>query len=395
MHKHTIAKVGLLLAGTFLGLGLAEIGVRLAAPQPLGPARKETPRLGLRLNPDDSTRSVTREFDVVVRTNSAGYHDVEHSRSKPADTFRVVVLGDSFVEAVQVTTEENLCRLLEAELIADGPVEVINLGVAGSGTAAEYLRLRDEGLAYDPDLVVLVFVVTNDVYNNSPDLEIKKNKPFFALTEGGQLQPVEPAADLPTEADDGGLVVALARRSHLLRLVLRAGAARKHLAEGGGIPIDYYVFAEQASPEWSSAWDVTEALLAATGETAESGGARFTMLVVPDRLQLQDDLWKQAVDSYPGMADVSWHLAEPNQRLETICARQQLSCFDLMAPFAEHLAAGGQPLHFPIDGHLNVEGHRQTARLLATHLRETGFVPGGVEPAVDVEPPTGELSPDP
>ncbi len=379
MRKQTIAKVGLLLAGTLIGLGLAEIGVRLAAPQPLGPARKETPRLGLRLNPDDSSRTVTEEFDVIVRTNSAGYHDVEHSRAKPEGTFRIVVLGDSFVEAVQVTTEENLCRLLEAELAPDRPVEVINLGVAGSGTAAEYLRLKDEGLAYAPDLVVLVFTVTNDVYNNSPDLEVKKNKPFFTLTGEGQLQRFTPPPEQPQEADDGGLLVALARRSHLLRLVLRAQAARRHLDDGAGVPIDYYVFAENGTPVWDDAWSVTEALLGASAESARAGGAGFVLVVVPDRLQLQDDLWERAVDGYPGMADLSWDRAEPNERLEAICARQQLDCLDLLPPFAQHLAAGGEPLHFAIDGHLNAEGHRRTARLLAAHLDHGALAQPGIE----------------
>jgi len=41
--------------------------------------------------------------------------------------------------------------------------EVINAGVSGYGLGEEYLFLKEEGLKYHPDLVVLVFCVGNDV----------------------------------------------------------------------------------------------------------------------------------------------------------------------------------------------------------------------------------------
>jgi len=46
----------------------------------------------------------------------------------------------------------------------------VNLGVGGYGTTQAYLALREEGLRYAPDLVILAFFA-NDVLNNSHALQ--------------------------------------------------------------------------------------------------------------------------------------------------------------------------------------------------------------------------------
>src|SRR5262245_12197962 len=57
-----------------------------------------------------------RDFSVDVETNSLGFRDRERSVAKPPDTIRVALLGDSFVEALQVPLEETAGQLLEQSL---------------------------------------------------------------------------------------------------------------------------------------------------------------------------------------------------------------------------------------------------------------------------------------
>jgi hypothetical protein len=74
----------------------------------------------------------------VVRWNRQGWHDTDHERVKPPGTVRVLVLGDSYVEGVQVRLEELYHRRLERLLEVDGgSVEVIAMGLrlgSGAGT---------------------------------------------------------------------------------------------------------------------------------------------------------------------------------------------------------------------------------------------------------------------
>ena len=104
--------------------------------------------------------------------NSQGFHDIEHEKSKPDGTFRVVVLSDSYMEAYSVHFADSFHARLAEEGRAEGvELEVINLGVGGYGTLQEYLLFRDIGRFYEPDLVLLGFFPGNDVADNSIELE--------------------------------------------------------------------------------------------------------------------------------------------------------------------------------------------------------------------------------
>lgn len=83
----------------------------------------------------------------------------DYSVIKPPNTYRILVLGDSFTYGLFVNTYENYSELLEDSLNAGGCVgaphyEVINLGVPAYdvGFAAERYKLR--GAKYKPDLVI-------------------------------------------------------------------------------------------------------------------------------------------------------------------------------------------------------------------------------------------------
>ena len=117
------------------------------------------------------------EATVSVTYNSGGWHDIEHSVVKPDGVFRILVLGDSFMEAYSVELQDAFhSRIEELARTAGRETEVINLGVASYGTLQEYMVFRDIGRLYEPDLVLLGFFVTNDVMNNSLELETRSYK---------------------------------------------------------------------------------------------------------------------------------------------------------------------------------------------------------------------------
>ena len=74
------------------------------------------------------------------------------------------MLGDSVVEGVGLRDlDDTVSRQLE-KLYPDGRTEVLNFGVSAYCTLAEVELLEVKGLAFDPDVVILVFV-ENDYLN--------------------------------------------------------------------------------------------------------------------------------------------------------------------------------------------------------------------------------------
>jgi hypothetical protein len=108
------------------------------------------------------------EFQNQLRTNSNGLRDREISYNKPADSARVLLLGDTITEAIQVPLEQTYAKLTEAKLAETlENVDVINAGCANYGTDNELLFFRAEGWRYNAELVVLVLSTRNDAIDVS------------------------------------------------------------------------------------------------------------------------------------------------------------------------------------------------------------------------------------
>src|SRR5262245_33377873 len=105
------------------------------------------------------------EFTVHVVTNALGFREPRLPSPKPPHTVRIVALGDSFTQGYGVEEGEAYPRQLERRLAARDPArtyEVVNLGIPGTSPRDYLEHLRDPGLAYHPD-IVLVAVMANDV----------------------------------------------------------------------------------------------------------------------------------------------------------------------------------------------------------------------------------------
>jgi hypothetical protein len=115
--------------------------------------------------PGDSFRSqssVPGEFDYVPHINQFGYRGADFARSKTPGQVRILAVGDSFTFGVGSPDDVTIPVLLEKDLRARNfPVEVINAGIGATGTMQHYLNLRKIHLQHDPDLVVLLFDLTD------------------------------------------------------------------------------------------------------------------------------------------------------------------------------------------------------------------------------------------
>ena len=107
------------------------------------------------------------KFGVRLHINSAGLRSPEIAVPKPPGFKRVLVLGDSVAFGWGVPEEKIFSRRLESMLRKQlaCPVEVVNAGVTGYSTVDEADYFTHEGLAVEPD-VVLVYYIENDNVTN-------------------------------------------------------------------------------------------------------------------------------------------------------------------------------------------------------------------------------------
>lgn len=180
------------LAGILLALLTFELGLRAGSALFFPRMMRLDDKLGWR-HRADVTKTFENEWGerVVVATNAHGNRGRAHPPERRPGTRRVLVLGDSFTEAVQVGEEDLFTSRLEA---ARSDLEVINAGVAGYGTVQEYLYLRDEGLAFRPD-VVLLMLYGNDLSDNVLPYSLRIGPRPWARPEAGAVQVIEAIDD--------------------------------------------------------------------------------------------------------------------------------------------------------------------------------------------------------
>tara|TARA_B100001123_G_C15320868_1_gene1027837 strand:- start:97 stop:1329 length:1233 start_codon:yes stop_codon:yes gene_type:complete len=196
-----IKKFSLVLFGLILALIVLEITIRVLLsflPENLLPTygiyQKSYPVVGHKLVPNlDGVWS--REGFSRVKTNSMGWNDYERNLVKPLNTIRIAIVGDSFIEALQVDKSKAVGQITEFWLeencnnseTLNSNFEVLSFGVSGWGTSQMYLAILDEVLLFDPDYILLAFFPGNDLKNNIYEVELNPHKPYFEINDQGEL----------------------------------------------------------------------------------------------------------------------------------------------------------------------------------------------------------------
>jgi hypothetical protein len=385
----------LVLAAIGLCLAVAEVVARLAR-RGRGAGREGNeralyvqpdPRLGWRKSPGAKATYRRREYTVEVAVNAAGMRDPERTIAKPPGVFRILAVGDSFVEGYTVPIESTVSQRLERLLGAPCAVEVLNGGTQGYSTDQEYLFYVDDGQRYAPDIVLLFFYY-NDVVPNTWKNSWGAPKPLLWIPNGEpQIAnfPVPPPAVAAAPAPPARRPPAGSAAVAWIQERLARGAPRAHekLASWGLWPPisqeviepgdQMRVYKRQRQPPIEQAWTLTARILAAFARAAAAGGARFLVVYVPSRFEVSDRDWELTQVRY-GLTE-RWDRTLVRERLEEIGRAVSFPVLDLTPALraADRGLLGGPYLLF--DAHWNELGHATAARAVESWLRRHAWLP--------------------
>lgn len=119
------------------------------------------------------------------RLSSAGLRDRERQITKPVNTIRVALLGDSATEGMQVPLADTygmqLERTLNAKYSGTGKqVEVLNFGCSSYSNGQEMIQLSKDVAQYQPDVVILMYNRGDYIENiRDPSTLKAEPRPYF------------------------------------------------------------------------------------------------------------------------------------------------------------------------------------------------------------------------
>ena len=274
--------IGLILLGEF---GVLEAGLRVFGTMESQPAFQSLfmpdGRIGHRLRPGISVRYSTSEFSNDLTINRQGVRDYDDIGPKGPDERRVLILGDSYVFAVQVPLSDTFGEQLEVRLNESDPAHrwrVINGGVQGYGPVEEWLFYRHVASRFDPDIVLIVVSVGNDAIEA---FDAKAKLELGRVPEETQLQ----RSRLQLRQ--------IVRSSLVLQLVhLRADQLQARTF-AGTFERPLVAYLEHPPSFFFDGMQAAERAFGYMTAQARKDGAKVALVLMPARFQIRDEEYQR------------------------------------------------------------------------------------------------------
>lgn len=400
--KRTATFIVLILSGILVALIILEIGARLFLPPVLQVDSNEdiyacSTTFGWTGRPNLDMVRVKPEFDHRLQFNSKGMYDTDHPLKKPAGTFRILWVGDSYAQAIQIPEPETAHQQLENllnERLGARQFEIISMGVGSWGNDQELIYYREHGQHYQPDLVLLMFFVGNDISDNLPGNALTIDgyncyAPYFPVCENGILDTrtwayipgIEPAWD-DCSSTRYWLTQAVGffqKNSYLFAkiepLLILYAPRRVYGHEFPQPLLALYVPTE--TEEVRHGWQVTEGLLHQFNQEVQANHSEFAVAIIGPYEAVRFGSFDETQLQNLYQSDPILQTAEfdrPNLRLRNFLERQDIPVIDLQHPMTEYNVQHNTQLYLSTDRHWTAEGNRVVAEMLFDWLIDNGLV---------------------
>ena len=346
-------------AALTVAFGLGELLVRLVAPQQLILKRpdvwKAVDSLGWVNWPNLHTTINTGERTVGVFTDQDGYRVARTGRV--AGNKRILLLGDSFMEALQVEYEQSLAGLLETRLSQrlGEPVAVRNTGVGGWDPPQYFMQARHSLAREHFDLVLVSVYLGNDVVlRRVEEYAPRSPAPVHHLRLPRSLHAAEfidalfyPFNDFMEQHSQLFMLL----KTRLNEVLTRFGLTAEEFPEA-------LLRQEADSPRWS----VTAQILSDIRDLAQAHGAPTLFVLIPAPYQVDSAEFHRSLRGFR-LDSTAVDLDQPDRLLTAAMRAHRVDVYDVLPDFRQ-AARTGSRLYGKVDRHPSPAGHELLERVL-------------------------------
>jgi hypothetical protein len=325
---------------------------------------------------------------VSWRNNAQGFRRSEDTPETPAPgVVRVLSMGDSFTAGYRVDQEETFSRLLEKDLTARVPAEVLISEIEEPVTGLFWLDRS--GARFHPAVVLLGVTLGNDIAQaglaldppggyriEPPDFHIERAAKGLALEKRDELR-----ATIPDACVTGAPAETPVRR-RLRLLELAFGMPAQPIGSSRGPGLSHFtldgvnglgICLVPAPPLVDVFFERLSRTLLGYRALARERGFTFAVVLFPQRYAVQEDDWNATVAAY-GLRRACFDPGAPARRLRSFCAREGITCFDPAAALAAARRRTGRSQYFPGgDMHWSADGHRAVFEALREGVRALAY----------------------
>ena len=325
------------------------------------------------------------EGEAYIKINSSGYRDREFVQTKKDGTYRIAILGDSYMEARQVDLDKMFGRRLEEYLKTcqiDGYTnfETLSFGQGGYSTTDELLTLKHYVWDYSPNMVLTAFFHGNDFVDNYPQMNCQGQpcphieRPFYYVDKE-DLKLDNSFRDLTLTSIKRRLLLAGVQYFRVLEFLnyqIRVYYAwrMKHdpdfaFQETG---LSEWVYSPPTNPDHQKAWKLTEGIVRLLHREILSHQAQPFLFLVTNPSQV-DPKQQETLKNRLQVQTLDY----PEKRIMELGKQLHMPVVPLIYDFQRYAKDHQVYLHgFPNTrmgaGHWNQNGHDLAAKIVAHNI---------------------------
>ena len=362
-RKNIVRNIFILtLPSIFIFICLLELFTRAFLPVSDYPDTFFHPVLGNHFVPDQTgtyIKGKNEEINANFRINVQGWNSPhDYTEAKPDEIFRIAVIGDSFVEALQVDFDDSFPYLMENYLnqkSAKTAFQVYSFGHSGASLAHYSKVLAFIGKKYKPDLVIIK-IIHNDFMESFEGYGRVDN--WSLKDQGGTYLEIEPRPAKRLWMKRLFRNMALARYLIINQDIMVKIRFIKDIFYGDTRKYEANISAKKldAFPK-ENIKNIVDYIFQQFAKEAKLNNTKLLLVVNATRYSFENRTGNKPL------------LAERLNKVSREAAKRQgIPFLDLTPSYKRTWTGKPQSFVWKSDGHLNANGHRLVAQTLSQRI---------------------------